>query len=70
MSAGVLICRSKPLPHAGDAVLLMCRLESAWKTNPEKPPQKVLAEHHGESHGAAPAIKGAAADWAGIWSRE
>lgn len=55
--AGVSIC-SEPLPHAGDAVLLMCRLQSAWNTSPEKPPQKVLAEHQGESHGAAPAIGG------------
>lgn len=70
LSAGVSLCRSEPLPCAGGAVLLMCRLESAWKTSPEKPPQKVLAEHQGESHGAAPAIRGAAAEWAGIRSKE
>lgn len=70
LSAGVPLCRSEPLPRAGGAVLLMCRLESAWKTSPEKPPQKVLAEHQGESHGAAPAIRGAAAEWAGIRSKE
>lgn len=70
LSAGVSLCRSEPLPCAGGAVLLMCRLESAWKTSPEKPLQKVLAEHQGESHGAAPAIRGAAAEWAGIWSKE
>lgn len=70
LSAGVSIRCSEPLPHAGDAVLLMCRLESAWTTSPEKPPQKVLGEHQGESHGAAPAIRGAAAEWAGIWSKE
>lgn len=62
LSAGVLICCTEPLPYTADAVLLMCRLESAWKTSPEKPPQKVLAEHQGESHGAAPAIRGAAAE--------
>lgn len=70
LSAGVAICHSEPPPHAGDAVLLMCRLESAWKTSPKKPPQKVLAEHQGKSRGAAPAVRGAAAEWAGIWSKE